>query len=398
MRHTDTSIHQHGYGERQTVGLVTDFGRRRLFDVARAYGLGNALNCAGAFSFTSFLDRIAELKERRSFTPPNLVLAGAENEDALLAIAKASDHGLVRNVALIGHLGEIERKVNGADVLRRANVKVIPTDVNSAGPEKEKKLIGVFRQFVRNNPDYIVMKGTLDTGTVLRGALPMYRKDPISSSTEDPSTGHLASFTGLFVLPGGRLIALSDPAVNPAFRDAKTLVRAIANMLDVVRRVSDSGRVLKVAIVTAIEKETSAVPATVLAAETVIASRALHARYGPLVVEGPLSLDLAMVPEVAAKKRYAGEILGDADCLVATDINTANVLYKMFSKILGSFDVSVDYGGIVTAGPETTPIALTSRADGSRTKFNSILLAIAYSSVSSYCGRELGSYISSFSS
>jgi hypothetical protein len=40
----------------------------------------------------------------------------------------------------------------------------------------------------------------------------------------------------------------------------------------------------------------------------------------------------------------------------------------------------VDNGGIITAGPGTIPIVLTSRGDTAQTKFNSILLALAYSS------------------
>ena len=76
----------------------------------------------------------------------------------------------------------------------------------------------------------------------------------------------------------------------------------------------------------------------------------------------------------------SGQIRGDADCLVATDINTANVLYKMLSKTMGSLGLMVDNGGIITAGPGTIPIVLTSRGDTARTKLNSILLALAYTS------------------
>lgn len=93
-----------------------------------------------------------------------------------------------------------------------------------------------------------------------------------------------------------------------------------------------------------------------------------------------MSFDLATAPDVAAEKHYEGRIMGDANCLVATDINTANVLYKMLSKTMGSLGVIVDNGSVITAGPGTVPIVLTSRGDTAQTKFNSILLALAYSS------------------
>ena len=65
---------------------------------------------------------------------------------------------------------------------------------------------------------------------------------------------------------------------------------------------------------------------------------------------------------------------------MATDINTANVIYKMLSKTMGSLGLIVDDGAIITAGPGTIPIVLTSRGDTAQTKFNSILLALAYTS------------------
>jgi hypothetical protein len=55
------------------------------------------------------------------------------------------------------------------------------------------------------------------------------------------------------------------------------------------------------------------------------------------------------------------------------------VLYKMLSKTMGSLGLLVDNGAIITAGPGTVPIVLTSRGDTAQTKFNSILLALAYS-------------------
>lgn len=46
---------------------------------------------------------------------------------------------------------------------------------------------------------------------------------------------------------------------------------------------------------------------------------------------------------------------------------------------MGSLGLLVDSGSIITAGPGTVPIVLTSRGDTAQTKFNSILLALAYS-------------------
>jgi len=224
------------------------------------------------------------------------------------------------------------------------------------------------------------MKGSLDTAGILHEALALYKSNGGTAGSEKPAVKRLASHTALFVLPDGRFFALSDAGVNPGFRNADALLRAIENQIDVVRKVVDAKKELKVAIITAVEKETAAIPSTLLAAETEQRAHELEGRYGPLIVEGPLSFDLATVPEVAEEKHYSGRIMGDADCLVGTDINTANVLYKMLSKTMGSLGLIVDNGGIITAGPGTVPIVLTSRGDTAQTKFNSILLALAYAS------------------
>ncbi len=235
-----------------------------------------------------------------------------------------------------------------------------------------------FREFLSANSEYIVVKGSVDTATLLHSALSIYKKTIPGPDGKEIVQHPLATSTALYVLPDGRFFALSDAAVNPSFRSTDALVQAIENQVDVVRKVTQPGLLLKVAIITAVEKQTSAIPATLLAAETTTKVGRLMEKYGPMIVEGPLSFDLATVPEVADEKHYEGKIRGDANCLVATEINTANVLYKMLSKTMGSLGLMVDNGAIITAGPNTVPIVLTSRGDTARTKFNSIVLALAY--------------------
>ena len=251
--------------------------------------------------------------------------------------------------------------------------------------EKKKSMAEEFGKFLVEHPDFIIMKGSIDTAAILRVALSIYKNDP----APNPTKHKLASFTGLFVFPDKRFLALSDAAVNPAFTSASSLLSAIENQLDIVRRVVNPNLPLKLAIITAVEKETSAIPSTLVAAEAEALAKDLELKYGPLIIEGPLSFDLATAPEVAQEKHYQGKIVGDANCLVATEINTANVLYKMLSKTMGSLGLMIDIGGIITAGPGTTPIVLTSRGDTSQTKFNSILLALSYSaSIQDRLGKE----------
>jgi phosphate butyryltransferase len=334
------------------------------------------------FSFASLLDEVTETISEGKLKPANIILVGSDNEDALMAVSQARELGLMDRIVLIGDPEETAVAVARTKVPLSPGsdprVEMIPIDPLAAdSASKKKSMAEVFRRFIEEHPDFIVMKGSLDTATILHQALSIYSAGP--GAPDKAGSKKVASHTALFVLPNGRFFALSDAGVNPSFKSADALLRVVENQVDVIRKVVDTRRALKVAIITAVEKETSAIPTTILAAETEARSEKLQDRYGPLVVEGPLSFDLATVPEVAAEKDYHGQIQGDADCLVATEINTANVLYKMLSKTVGSLGIMVDNGGIITAGAGTPPIVLTSRGDTAQTKLNSILLALSYS-------------------
>ncbi|MFH0825742.1 MAG: phosphate acyltransferase [Pseudomonadota bacterium] len=338
------------------------------------------------FSFGSLLDRVTEAMAGGRIAAGNVVLVGADNEDALEAAAHAREFGLLKRLVLIGDPTEVMTAIERTKVPLAPgtdpDVEILPIDPLAVDHDgKQQSIARVFHQFLSANRDFFVMKGSISSSALLREALAIYK--PTESGDGDTKKERkTASHTAFFVLPDGRFFAMSDAGVNPGFRNPDILVQVIENQVEIVRKMVDPGITLKVAIITAVEKETAAIPATQLAGEAEEKAVVLEKRYGPLIVEGPLSFDLATVPEVAEEKAYEGRIRGDANCLVATDINTANVLYKMMSKTMTSLGVMVESGGIITAGPGTVPIVLTSRGDTAETKFNSILLALAY------CGKE----------
>ena len=364
-------------GDRRLHYTVEATSMKHALQVLVSAGLGG-----GAFSFSSLLDEVTGHITQGKFPASNLVLVGADNEDALVAVSNAKDYGLVSKLALIGNPDEIMNAVDHAKVSLSPGidpkVQIVPIDPLATDLESKKRAISdVFRSFLKENSDFIIMKGGVDTATLLREALSIYKTD---DAPQEKPAKKMASHTALFVFPDGRFFALSDAAVNPGFRSSDALLQVIENQIDVVRSVVDTSHTLKVAMITAVEKETSAIPATLLAAEAEDRGNSFDGKYGPVIVEGPLSFDVATAADVAEEKHYEGQIKGDANCLVATDINTANVLYKLLTKTMGSLGVMLDNGGIITAGPGTIPIVLTSRGDTAQTKFNSILLALAYSS------------------
>ena len=87
------------------------------------------------------------------------------------------------------------------------------------------------------------------------------------------------------------------------------------------------------------------------------------------IVDGPLSMDLAIDPEAARHKGATNrKIVGDADVIVFPDIHAGNLVYKTLVHT-----ANVKNGCILTG--TKAPVILTSRSDSFETKVNSIALA-----------------------
>ena len=86
------------------------------------------------------------------------------------------------------------------------------------------------------------------------------------------------------------------------------------------------------------------------------------------IIDGPLALDNAVSLEAAAIKGIVSPVAGLADVLIVDNIDVGNVFYKTLVYFAGA-----NVAGIIIGA--SAPMILTSRADSSDTKFNSIALA-----------------------
>ncbi len=90
-------------------------------------------------------------------------------------------------------------------------------------------------------------------------------------------------------------------------------------------------------------------------------------------MSGPLSYDLALYPEAAAKKGMVGNpVAGRADVMVVPHISGGNFLYKSWVFTVGAEVANVVMGA-------RAPIILTSRSDSDLTKFLTICASALYS-------------------
>jgi phosphate butyryltransferase len=123
----------------------------------------------------------------------------------------------------------------------------------------------------------------------------------------------------------------------------------------------------KVALLSAVETVYPNMPVAMGGA--VIAKMAERGQIKDAVVDGPLSLDVALSPEAAQEKRVGGPVAGKADILVANRIEVGNTLCKS----IFIFGHSRSAGLVI--GPRS-PIVLTSRSESPDAKINSIALAV----------------------
>jgi len=222
-----------------------------------------------------------------------------------------------------------------------------------AGSAREAAAAAV--RLVRSGEADFLMKGLVETSVLLVAAF---------NKETGINAGVLASHVEVLETAAyHKLLFVTDAAINVAPGvDAK---------LDIVANAARAARSLgaerpKVAVLAALEKVTDKMPATGEAAE--VARLCREGRVPGCAVEGPLSLDCAISRESARVKGLSSEVAGDADILVAPDIEAGNVLCKSLLDLGGAKGAGIVMGA-------AAPIVMASRSDGAGTKLASIAFA-----------------------
>ena len=200
------------------------------------------------------------------------------------------------------------------------------------------------------------MKGLIDTKGFLKSVL---------DKEVGLRTGNPLSHVCVFDIEGhDKLLFLTDVAFIP-YPTLEDKVGIINNTVEVVHACGIECP--KVAPVAAVEVVNPRMPVTVEAAELTKMNE--EGKITGCIVDGPLSLDLAIDPEAAIHKGATGrKIVGDADIILFPDIHAGNLVYKALVHT-----AKVRNGCILTG--TKAPVILTSRSDTFETKVNSIAFA-----------------------
>ena len=287
-------------------------------------------------------------EQLRSKPKKRLVAAWGVDDHTISAVYMAVEAGIVEGI-LVGDEAMIQKVCaeNNYDIAKL-------TVVNN---NNELKSISQAVDMVNAGEADILMKGLCSTDKYMRGIL----------NKEKGLLPPKAVLSHVCVVqnPGyHKLLVISDIAVIPA-PDLKQKQAMIGYVANTARALGVEKP--KVAMITATEQMLPGMPACVEAA--MLAKMSDRGQIAGCVVDGPLALDVALCKEAAEIKKLKSEVAGDADCLVFPSIEAANVFYKF----AGHFCPGVKMAAMV-AGAKA-PCVLSSRADSTETKLNSIALA-----------------------
>ncbi len=301
------------------------------------------------------ITHLDELLERaRSLPRRRVIVAGAENRSALEAIVEAESRLPVEGV-LVGDPDRLQATARALGLPAIPAARVIPAQTPE---EAVGRAVAVARQH-----GGILLKGSLDTGTFLKAVL-----DP----QEGVRTGRVLSDVLLFedaMHEPYRMRMITDGGVIP-HPDLSQKVEIIRNAVTVARALGWERP--RVAVLSATEKVHPALPSTLEAA--ILAKMSERGQIPECVIEGPLSLDLAISPESAAIKGVTSAVAGQADILVCPNIEVANILAKSVIYFAGRRVAHVAVGAAV-------PVLIPSRSDRAEAKLLSIALGMLMSDV-----------------
>lgn len=201
----------------------------------------------------------------------------------------------------------------------------------------------------------ILMKGSLHTDELLHAVLgrPALR------------TQRRMSHVFRFEVPAyHKPLWVTDAALNiaPTLSDKVDIVQ---NAIDFVRTMGTPEP--KVAILSAVETVNPAIASTLDAAA--LCKMADRGQITGGLLEGPLAFDNAISVNAARIKHIQSPVAGDADILVAPNLEAGNMLAKQLEYLGGATASGLVLGARL-------PIALTSRADNTDTRVASALLAL----------------------
>ena len=294
-----------------------------------------------AKTFSELLEMAKNIEKKK------LSVAVAQDEEVLRAVKGAKDLGIADSI-LVGDADKIN------EIAANLGMDLSDYEIVDVKDPIEASLKAV--SLVHDGEADMYMKGLIDTKDFLRSVL---------NKEVGLRTGKPLSHVCVFDVEGAdKLMFLTDVAFVP-YPTLEDKVNIINNTVEICKACGIDNP--KVAPLAAVEVVNPKMPETVEAAELTKMNE--EGKITGCIVDGPLSLDLAVCPEAAAHKGATGrKIVGDADILLFPNIHAGNITYKAMVHF-----AKVTNGNMITG--TAAPVILTSRSDTYEVKMNSLALA-----------------------
>lgn len=278
------------------------------------------------------------------------VAVAVAQDSAVLEAVQAAKERNIADAILVGDEDKIK------EIAASLNIDVSAFEIIDEKDEMTAALKAV--ELVHNGTADMYMKGLIDTKSFLKSVL-----DKEVGLRNNRPLSHVC----VFEIEGiDRLLFLTDVAfmTYPTLEDKVSIIN---NTVEICNACGVENP--KVAPLAAVEVVNPKMPVTVEAAELTKMNE--EGKITGCIVDGPLSMDLAICPEAAEHKGTTDrKIVGDADVLLFPDIHAGNIAYKTLVHT-----AKVKNGNVITG--TKAPVILTSRSDDFETKVNSIALGAA---------------------
>ena len=294
--------------------------------------------------------RLRELLDAaEAIDPLQVAVVHPCSEYALKGATEAAAAGLIIPL-LIGPRARIN-KIAAEHSLDISDYAVVDVEHSHEAAEKAVEL-------ARQGKVEALMKGSLNTGELMRAVL--HKEYGIRSERR---VSHVFAFD---VPTYPRPLLVSDAAIN--------IAPALEQMRDIVQNAIDLAHALKierpkVALLSAVETITKDINSTLTAAALCKMAERGQIRGGTL--DGPLAFDNAVSAAATEAKGIVSNVAGQADILIAPDLEAANILAKQLIYLADAQGAGILMGARL-------PIILTSRADSPLERMASCSLAILY--------------------
>lgn len=282
-----------------------------------------------------------------SSLPKKTIAVAQAADDEIFQVAQAAMDKNLANFIFVGDETKIAQMIKNGNY-RLNDVEIIHAENDVLCAQKTVEL-------VRSKRADMPMKGLLSTATFMKAVLDKEKGLRSNQLVSQITVTNKMDNDGLYFI--------TDCAMNIQ-PDLSTKVEILKNVVFLANKLGYECP--KVAILTALETVNPAMPETLDAA--ILSKMNDRNQIRNCIIDGPFALDNAISEASAKHKGLTGNVAGNADILLVSDIRMGNVLHKAITYIAQKKVGSVIMG-------TSSPLVMTSRSDSVDDKLISIALS-----------------------